>query len=140
VTKPGRGVSQNHEIRSDDVRNESDFRLVLQLVEGGPAGEHGHMRAFGKELKDSSVLVSAQGLGFPGAAKIVRAGPNGEPITDGVFPESKEFLAGCWIIEVETVEQAYKLAARASATPGAGGERGSIPIGVRRVLPGAPLA
>ena len=99
-----------------------------------------HMRAFGKELKDSGVLVSAEGLDFPGAAKIVRAGPNGEPITDGVFPESKEFLAGDWIIEVETAEQAYKLAARASAAPGPGGERGSIPIEVRRVLPGAPLA
>jgi hypothetical protein len=59
-------VSQNHEIYSDDVRNESEFRLVLQLVEGKPAGEHGHMRAFGKELKDSGVLVSAEGLDFPG--------------------------------------------------------------------------
>src|SRR5213080_546420 len=56
------------------------------------------MRAFGKELKDSGVFVATEGLGWPGEAKMVRAGKNGEAITDGVFPESKEFLAGYWII------------------------------------------
>lgn len=99
-----------------------------------------HMRAFSKELKDSGVLVAAEGLDFPGEAKIVRAGKDGEPVTDGVFPEAKEFLAGYWIIEVESPEQAYKIAAKASAAPGPGGQRGSISIEVRRVLSGAPLA
>lgn len=98
-----------------------------------------HMRAFSKELKDSGVLVAAEGLDFPGEAKIVRAGKDGEPVTDGVFPEAKEFLAGYWIIEVESAEQAYKIAAKASAAPGPGGQHGSIPIEVRRVLSGAPL-
>lgn len=37
--------------------------------------------------------VSAEGLGAPTQAKVVRAGKDGKPITDGVFPESKEFLA-----------------------------------------------
>lgn len=97
------------------------------------------MRAFGKELKDSGVLVAAEGLDFPGAAKIMRAGPNGEPITDGVFAESKEFLAGYWIIDVESEEQAFRIAARVSMAPGPGGQRGSIPIEVRKVLSGAPL-
>src|SRR5438094_8636771 len=69
------------------------------------------MRAFGKELKDSGVFVATEGLGWPGEAKMVRAGKNGEAITDGVFPESKEFLAGYWIIDVESPEQAYKIAA-----------------------------
>jgi hypothetical protein len=92
------------------------------------------MRAFSKELKDSGVFVATEGLGWPGEARIVRAGKNGEPITDGVFPESKEFLAGYWIIDVENPEQAYKIAARASAAPGAGGKPGSMPIEVRQVL------
>ena len=94
------------------------------------------MRAFSKELKDSGVFVATEGLGWPAEAKIVRAGKNGEPITDGVFPESKEFLAGYWIIDVESPEQAYKIAARASAAPGPGGKPGSIPIEVRQVLSG----
>jgi hypothetical protein len=64
----------------------------------------------------------------------VRAGSKGEPITDGVFPESKEFLAGYWIIDVESTEQAFTIAARLSQAPGAGRKTGSMPVEVRRVL------
>src|ERR1700732_4062026 len=48
------------------------------------------MHAFNKELKDAGALVAAEGLAFPDQAKIVRARSDGTPITDGVFPESKE--------------------------------------------------
>jgi hypothetical protein len=94
------------------------------------------MRAFSKELKDSGVFVATEGLGWPNEAKIVRAGKDGEPITDGIFPESKEFLAGYWIVDVESAEQAYKIAARASGAPGPGGMPGNMPIEVRQVLGG----
>ena len=50
----------------------------------------------------------------------MRAGKDGKPITDGVFPESKEFLAGYWIVDVESPERAYQIAAEASAAPGPG--------------------
>lgn len=92
------------------------------------------MRGFSKELKDAGVFVATQGLASPTEAKIVRAAPDGTPITDGIFPESKEFLAGYWVIDVESPEQAYKIAARASSAPGPGGVQGSIPIEVRQVL------
>ncbi len=92
------------------------------------------MRAFSKELKDLGVFVATEGLGWPDEARIVRAGKEGEPITDGVFPESKEFLAGYWIIDVESSVEAYQIAARASAAPGPGGSPGSLPIEVRQVL------
>ncbi|HXN21914.1 MAG TPA: YciI family protein [Candidatus Dormibacteraeota bacterium] len=92
------------------------------------------MRAFSKELKEEGVFVATEGLGWPEQAKMVRAGKDGEPVTDGVFPESKEFLAGYWIIDVESSEQAYRIAARASAAPAPGGIRGSMPIEVRQVL------
>src|SRR5688572_9823975 len=52
------------------------------------------MRTFGKQLREEGVLVAAEGLAFADQARIVRAGSHGEPVTDGVFPESKEFLAG----------------------------------------------
>jgi len=94
------------------------------------------MRAFSKELRDSGEFVSTEGLGWPSEARLVRAGKNGEPITDGVFPESKEFLAGYWIIDVEGPEQAYKIAARASQAPGPGGNPSNMPIEVRPVLSG----
>jgi hypothetical protein len=67
----------------------------------------------------------------------VRAGKDGTPITDGVFPESKEFLAGFWIIDVATPERAYAIAARASAAPGPGGAPLNMPIEVR-LLASAP--
>ena len=92
------------------------------------------MRAFSKELKDAGVYVSSEGLAFPDQAKLVRAGAHGEPMTDGVFPESKEFLAGFWIVDVESAEQAHKIAARLSGAPGPGGTRGAMPVEVRRLV------
>jgi hypothetical protein len=92
------------------------------------------MRAFSRELKDSGVFVSTEGLGWPDQARMVRAAADGTPVTDGVFAESKEFLAGYWIIDVENAEQAYKIAARASMAPGPGGTPGNMPIEVRQVM------
>jgi hypothetical protein len=92
------------------------------------------MRSFSEELKEEGVFVATEGLGWPAEAKIVRAAPDGMPVIDGVFPESKEFLAGYWIIDVESPEQAYKIAARASAAPDPGGKPGSMPIEVRQVM------
>jgi hypothetical protein len=98
------------------------------------------MHAFNKELKDSGTFVAAEGLAFPDQAKIVRAGSNGEPITDGVVPEAKEFLAGFWIVDVESPEEAYRIAARASAAPGHrdADHHGNQPIEVRQVMSGPP--
>src|SRR5579871_3257747 len=94
------------------------------------------MQRFSKELRDAGVFVDTKGLGWPQEAKLVRAGNDGEPVTDGVFPESKEFLAGYWVIDVDSAEEAYKIAARVSAAPGPGGKPGNIPIEVRQVLGG----
>src|SRR5580704_13660345 len=77
----------------------------------------GFMIGFAKNLRESGELISAEGLADPRQAKVVRAGKDGAPVTDGVFPEAKEFLAGYWIVDVETPEQAYGIASRASAAP-----------------------
>jgi len=75
---------------------------------------------FSKKLSAAGELVSKEGLASPLQAKLVRAGKDGKPITDGVFPESKEFLAGYWIVDVDGPERAYQIAAEASAAPGIG--------------------
>ncbi len=98
----------------------------------------GFMMNFCKALGESGELVSAEGLAGPEQAKIVRAGKDGTPITDGVFPESKEFLAGYWIVDVENPERAYEIAAKASAAPGPGGAPLNMPIEVRQVMSGPP--
>jgi hypothetical protein len=97
-----------------------------------------YMMSLNKHLRESGELVSAEGLSFPNQAKLVRAGKDGAPITDGVFPESKEFLAGYWIVDVDTPERAYALAARASAAPGPSGAPLNMPIEVRPVMSAPP--
>lgn len=87
-----------------------------------------------KELSESGELVAVEGLTGPSQAKVVRAGKDKVPITDCVFPESKEFLAGYWIVDVENSERAYVIAARASAAPGPGGAPLNMPIEVRQVM------
>jgi hypothetical protein len=95
------------------------------------------MNDFNKELTEAGELVGGEGLAAPGAAKVVRADRNGMPaVTDGPFPEAKEFLAGYWIVEVDTPERAYEIAAKASAAPGPGGAPLIIPIEVRQVMSG----
>ena len=77
------------------------------------------MQSFTRKLREAGELVSAEGLASPQQAKLVRAGKDGRPITDGVFPESKEFLAGYWIVDVDSPDRAYQIAAEASTAPGA---------------------
>jgi hypothetical protein len=102
-------------------------------------GHIGFMINFCKELKQEGSLVAAEGLATPDQARIVRAGDkSGAPITDGVFPETKEFLAGYWIVEVDSPEKAYSIAARASAAPGKGGAPMNMPIEVRQIMSGPP--
>jgi len=96
------------------------------------------MMNLNKDLREAGELVSAEGLSFPDQARLVRAGKNGVPVTDGVFPESKEFLAGYWIVDVDSPERAYAIAARVSAAPGPGGAPLNIKIKVRPIMSGPP--
>lgn len=96
------------------------------------------MKDLAKALRESGELVAAEGLAGPDQAKRVRAGSDGKPITDGVFPEAKEFLAGYWIVDVDRPERAYEIAARASAAPGPGGKPLNMAIEVREVMSAPP--
>ena len=99
------------------------------------------LRSLNSELQDAGEYVGVQGLTPPCDAKIVRAGQNGAPVvTDGPFPEAKEFLAGYWIVDVDRPERAYEIAARASLAPGPGGALLYTPIEVRQVMSAPPPA
>jgi hypothetical protein len=76
--------------------------------------------------------VATQGLAEPAEAKVVRGEKNGIPVTDGIFPEAKEFLLGYWIVDVANAGRAYEIASRLSAAPGPGGAPTNMPIEVRR--------
>jgi hypothetical protein len=90
------------------------------------------LQRLNQELTESGEFVASQGLAEPGEAKVVRGEKNALPLTDGIFPESKEFLLGYWIIEVATPERAYTIAGRISAAPGPGGVPTNMPIEVRQ--------
>src|ERR1700732_2079654 len=90
------------------------------------------LRSITDDLSGSGEFVATQGLSGPKEAKVVRGEKNGIPVTDGIFPESKEFLLGYWIVDVATPERAYAIAGRISAAPGAGGVPTNMPIAVRR--------
>lgn len=92
-------------------------------------------QSLGQELTDNGEFVDGQGLAGPELAKIVTSDGQGAPVvTDGPFPESKEFLAGYWLVDVETPERAIEIAAKASAAPGPGGAPLKQPIEVRQLM------
>jgi hypothetical protein len=97
-----------------------------------------YMHRLNQKIKETGERVSAEGLAWPNQAKVVRAANDGTPITDGVFPESKEFLIGYWIIDVESEERACQIAAMASAAPGPGGVPLNMPIEVRQIMNAPP--
>ena len=94
-----------------------------------------HMHELYRDLQAAGQLVDAQGLAPPAAARIVRANDSGKPeVSDGPFAEAKEFLAGYWVVDVASKEEAYAIAGRASLAPGKNGTPLHLAIEVREVL------
>jgi len=98
------------------------------------------LKSINKELSESGEFVITEGLAAPHEAKVVRGEKNGMPVTDGVFPEAKEFLLGYWIVDVATPERAYAIAARIATAPGPGGVPTNMPIEVRQIMRSVPKA
>ena len=119
------------------------YILLMSSTRAGVTGYHTwaqsdrdhHMQVLGsivKELVETGEFVATQGLTEPSEAKIVRGLKEGLPVTDGIFPESKEFLLGYWIVDVSTPQRAYAIAGRISAAPGPGGIPTNMAIEVRQ--------
>jgi len=115
---------------------------VPPMSEWAPEDARAHgeaMMAIHQELTASGELVGTEGLTGPEAAKIVTHDGVGAPVvTDGPFPESKEFLAGYWLVDVESEQRAIEIAARTSAAPGPGGKPVAKEIQVRPVMHAPP--
>jgi hypothetical protein len=119
------------------------YILMMSGTKPGVSGYHTwtqsdrdtHMQTLGaivKDLVETGEFVATQGLADPNEAKVVRGEKNGLPITDGIFPESKEFLLGYWVVDVATADRAYAIAGRISAAPGPGGVPTNMSIEVRQ--------
>ncbi|MCC6407626.1 MAG: hypothetical protein IT453_10685 [Planctomycetes bacterium] len=113
----------------------SACETMMKLTQAEIGAHIRFMLELHEELKRSGELVLAEGLDFPPQAVIVKATrPDAPTISDGPFAETKEFLAGFWIVDVASRERALAIAAKASTAPGAGGKPMAIPIEVRQVM------
>ena len=75
------------------------------------------MQKINEELAESGELVDAQGLTDASHAKVVQI-QNGVPVTtDGPYAETKEVLAGYWVVDCESNDRALAIAARIATVP-----------------------
>ena len=70
--------------------------------------------AFNDRLMAEGHWVFAGGLGAPSSATVIDNRGQEAMFSDGPFVESKEYLAGFWIIEAADLDVALKLAAEGS--------------------------
>ena len=79
------------------------------------------MRDFAARLEESGEYVDGQALASEGAW-VRYDGEGRPPVTDGPFAETKDLIAGWYVIDVDSWDRAVELAGELSAAPGAGGE------------------
>lgn len=69
----------------------------------------GHAK-FMAQTKESGEFVFTQALGEPTQTTTIRGHNGGPEVTEGPFAETKEFLGGYYLIDVESRERAVELA------------------------------
>jgi hypothetical protein len=140
--------TQGIQPRRENSKGENNAMKYILLMSSTKAGVSGyqtwsqsdrdtHMQTLEdlvKELTETGEFVATHGLADPTEAKVVRGERNGLPVTDGIFPEAKEFLLGYWIVDVATPGRAYTIAGRISAAPGPGAIPNNMTIEVRQLM------
>lgn len=77
-----------------------------------------HMEAINNDLAESGELIDAQGLVEPARTRFVTVDQNSRPvITDGPYGETKELLAGYWVLDCASLERVTEIAARVARCP-----------------------
>lgn len=101
------------------------FMLILKSTKDSEAGKMpseatiNAMVKYNQEQAKAGVLIDAAGLWPSSKGARVKISPEGKKtVTDGPFTESKELVAGYWIIEVKSLAEAVEWARRAPETAG----------------------
>jgi hypothetical protein len=90
---------------------------VMVIVKASPESEAGvmpkpellaAMGKFNQELVNAGVLLAADGLKSSAHGKRVRFSGKQRTVLDGPFTETKELVAGYWIWQVKTIEEAVE--------------------------------
>jgi hypothetical protein len=102
-----------------------EYMLSVAMIDGTPARTaeemqqaYAQVNAFNDELQASGSWVFAGGLMPADLATVVRADGGETIVTDGPFTESKEHIGGIWIVQVEHLDAALALAAKATRACG----------------------
>jgi hypothetical protein len=94
------------------------MQYLLSVIHDRPGfatpDEDAAIDVFNDRLQADGYWVFAGGLAFPDAATVIDNRGEEAVFSDGPFVESKEFLAGFWIIEAPDLDVALKLAAEGS--------------------------
>lgn len=88
--------------------------VIHDKLDLAPSDEMAAIDVFNDRLQADGHWVFAGGLGFPNTATVIDNRGGAAVVTDGPFVESKEYLAGFWIIEAPDLEVALRLAAEGS--------------------------
>ena len=108
---------------------------VMVLMKGDPASEAGvlpdetfvsEMMQYNEALVKAGVLLGSEGLNPSAQGKRVKFAGGKATVLDGPFTESKELIAGFWLWQVKTMDEAVEWVKRLPKP--AGVEEGEIEI------------
>ena len=76
------------------------------------------MGALNDDLAETGEMIDGQGLTEPAKTRLVGLGDDGKPvITDGPYSETKELLAGYWVLDCASLERVTEIAERIIQCP-----------------------
>lgn len=96
-----------------------------------------YMQDFAARLEHTGEFVDGQALS-PDGSWVRYDGAGRPPVTNDLFAETKDLIAGWMVIDVDSYERAVELAGELSAAPGAGGRPIHEWIEVRSFLSAPP--
>ncbi|ANS67873.1 hypothetical protein SLINC_5649 [Streptomyces lincolnensis] len=96
-----------------------------------------YMSAINDDLAESGELVDGQGLAEPAQTRTVTLGKDGKAvITDGPYSETKELMAGYWVLDCASLERVTEIAERVARCPQPDGAP-DYPVVIRPIMEGA---
>ncbi|CAM5472285.1 hypothetical protein STAFG_8288 [Streptomyces afghaniensis 772] len=96
-----------------------------------------YMGAINDDLSETGEFVDGQGLAEPAQTRHVTLGDDGKAvITDGPYSETKELLAGYWVLECESLERVTEIAERVARCPQPAGAP-DYPVVIRPIMDGS---
>lgn len=127
-----RGTQQDYEA----MRGTASERSVAWSPDDIQA-MYAYMQAVNDDLAETGELIDAQGLAEPAKIRHVTPGDDGKAvITDGPYGETKEMLAGYWVLECASLERVTEIADRVTRCPQPEGAP-VYPVEIRPILDGA---